>query len=313
MTTFEAVVAACLASGTLAIAFCALAVVPFVVWTLSRLSLPLLHEIGNDRRRAVFSGLLAIAPGASFAVASVVVIARAIRAGCLDMPGGRVIIAAIAMLLALAFVRALVRARKRQVDVAGLVAAAIPAGPRLAALAACDPTVRLLEIDAEEPLIFVAGSMRPRVYVSRGALERLNDAELRAALAHERAHARHGDQMMMSALLFCTDLVPLDVAALTDLYRDAREFAADRAAIETADPIELAGAILGVVSPRRRRVVASLADACVKARLSWLLSGALAKERTFPSFLNYLVVAQLALLATLAIAAIVLPACRIVL
>lgn len=312
MTTLQTVIAACIESGTLLIAFLALVIVPFVIWTLSRLSLPLLHEIGNDRRRALFSGLLAIAPGASFTVASVVVIARAIRAGCLEMPGGRVVIAVVALLLALAFMRAIVHAWKRIVEVDVLTAASVPGAPRLAALTHVGSSVPVREIVADEPLIFVAGSFRPIIYVSSGALARLSDAELSAALAHERAHARYGDQILMSALLFCTDLVPLNVDPLTELYRDAREFAADHAAIATADPLDLASAILHVVSPRRNRVVAALADACVKARLSWLLNGADASNAAFPRFLNYLVIAQLALLAALATAAIVLPACRIV-
>jgi len=312
VTTLQAVIAACVESGTLLLAFLALAIVPIVIWTLSRASLPSLRKIGNDRSRAVFSGLLAIAPGASFTVASVVVIARAIRAGCLEMPGGRVVIAVITLFLALAFVRAIVHARKRIVEVDGLTTAAVPAAPRLAALTRVGYSLPVREIVADEPLIFVAGSLRPSIYVSSGALARLSDMELCAALAHERAHARHGDQMIMSALLFCTGLIPLNVDPLTELHRDAREFAADHAAIETTDPLDLASAILNVVSPRRNRVVAALADACVKARLSWLLNGAMASDAAFPSFLKYLVVAQLALLAALAMAAIALPTCRIV-
>ena len=312
MTTLREVVTACIESGTLSIAFCALVIVPFVIWTLSRSSLPLLREIGNDRTRAVFSGLLAIAPGASFAVASVVVMARAIRAGCLEMPGGRVVIAVVALLLAFAFIRATVHAWKRIIEVDALTHAAVTASPRLAALVDARETMSVREIEADEPLIFVAGSIRPNVYVSSGALARLSDTELRAALAHERAHGRHGDQLMMSVLLFCADLVPLSVVPLTELYRDAREFAADHAAIETADPLDLASAILNIVTPRRNRIISALADACIKARLSWLLNGASASDAASPSFLYYLVIAQVALLAALATAAIVFPACRIV-
>lgn len=310
MTTLQAVIAACVGSGTLLLAFLALVIVPFAIWTLSRSALPLVREIGNDRTRAFFSGCLAIAPGASFAAASVVVIARAIRAGCLEMPGGRTVVAVITLLLALAFARAIVRAHKRIRLVERSIERATPAASRLAGLIAFGETVPVFEIDTEAPLIFVAGSLRPRIFVSSGALARLSDVELRAALAHEGAHARHGDQLMMSALLFCTDLVPLDVDALTELYRDAREFAADQAAIATNDPLDLASAILRVVAPRRDRPVAALADACVKARLSWLLNGAGPSPAAFPSLLAYLAIAQLALVTALATAAIVLPACR---
>ncbi|GAC1306720.1 MAG: hypothetical protein NVSMB21_09810 [Vulcanimicrobiaceae bacterium] len=312
MTTLQAVIAACLESGTLLVAFLALVILPFAIWLLSRSSLPSLRDIGNDRTRALFAGSLAIAPGASFAVASVVVIARAIRAGCLEMPGGRAVVAVITLLLALAFARALVRAHERFRLVERSIGRATPAASRLAGLTAVGETVPVFEIDTEEPLIFVAGSLHPKIYVSSGALERLDDVELRAALAHERAHVRHGDQAIMSALVFCTDLVPLDVDPLTEVYRDAREFAADRAAIATNDPLDLASAILRVVAPRRDRPIAALADACVKARISWLLGGARRADAAIPSLLKFLTIAQLALVAALATAAVVLPACRIV-
>lgn len=312
MNVLLAVVRACIDSGTLLVALFALAIVPFAIWALSRFSLPFVRGIEDARSRALTAGLLAIAPGASFAAASAVVIVRAIRAGCLEMPGGRVVIAGIALLLSLAFSRAIVRAWKRQKRIDDFISTATPPAQRLASLASAT-NVPAYEISEADPLLFVAGIRRPSVFVSRGALARLNDVELRAALAHECAHARHGDQFMMTALLLCTDLVPLEVGQLTELYRDAREFAADRVAIESADPLDLAAAILSVVSPRRDNPVAALADACVKDRLSWLLNGAEPSGNAFPPYLKYFVAAQLTLLATLAIAAIVLPACRIVL
>ena len=311
MSLLLAVLADCLRSGTLFVAFGALFVVPFVIWKLSRLAMPMLAEIERDRSRALVAGLLAIAPGASFAAGSVVVSVRAIRAGCLEMPGGRAVIAALAVLLALAFGRAVVRAWTRQRALDDLVSTAASASYRLRSVARPIP-IAIFEILEEEPLIFVTGLRRPSVFVSSGALARLNDAELRAALAHEYAHARHADHAIMSALLFFTDLLPLDVERLTEIYRDSREFAADRAAIETADPLDLASAILGVASLRRRDFVSALADACVKARLNWLLGGAEPAGCKFPSTLKYLVAAQLVLLAGLTIAAFVFPGCRTV-
>ncbi len=153
------------------------------------------------------------------------------------MPGGRVVIAGIALLLSLAFLRAIVRAWKRQKRIDDFISRATPPAQRVASLGSAT-SVPAYEISEADSLLFVAGIRRPSVFVSRGALARLNDAELRAALAYECAHARHGDQFMMTALLLCTDLVPLEVGQLTELYRDAREFAADRVAIESADPPE---------------------------------------------------------------------------
>src|SRR5206468_1717236 len=48
------------------------------------------------------------------------------------------------------------------------------------------PGVWLFEAGA--PLAFCAGWLRPRVFVSRAAVERLSGAELRAVLAHEAHH-----------------------------------------------------------------------------------------------------------------------------
>jgi Zn-dependent protease with chaperone function len=56
-----------------------------------------------------------------------------------------------------------------------------------------------LLIDDAQPRAFCAGLLRPRVYVSTGALSLLDDAALGAVLAHERHHARRHDPLRLAA------------------------------------------------------------------------------------------------------------------
>src|ERR1700744_6293998 len=50
-----------------------------------------------------------------------------------------------------------------------------------------------------QPRAFCAGLLRPRVYVSAGAVALLDDAALNAVLAHERHHARRHDPLRFAA------------------------------------------------------------------------------------------------------------------
>ena len=56
---------------------------------------------------------------------------------------------------------------------------------------------RVLVIPGAQPLAFCAGLLRPRVYVSTGALERLGEAELAAVVAHEAHHAARRDPLRL--------------------------------------------------------------------------------------------------------------------
>jgi Zn-dependent protease with chaperone function len=51
----------------------------------------------------------------------------------------------------------------------------------------------------ERPEAFCAGLLRPRVYVTTGALARLDPSALAAVLAHEREHARRRDPLRLAA------------------------------------------------------------------------------------------------------------------
>src|SRR5207237_9218309 len=80
----------------------------------------------------------------------------------------------------------------------------------------------------EQPRAFCAGLLRPRVYVSSGAVALLDEAALRAVLAHERHHARRWDPLRLAiarviarALFF--------VPGLAELVRRQRAIAEVRA------------------------------------------------------------------------------------
>jgi Zn-dependent protease with chaperone function len=105
-------------------------------------------------------------------------------------------------------------------------------------------------IDAPEPCSFTYGLTRPRVAVSTGLLERVDDEELAAVLVHERYHVSNWDP----AKVFLTRTLPrvfpylpvLD--ALHDRYLTSRELAADRRAIEQCGARPLTSALLKVVA-----------------------------------------------------------------
>src|SRR5439155_13985574 len=68
------------------------------------------------------------------------------------------------------------------------------------------------------PQAFCVGTIRPRIYVSVGALKRLSATELDAVLAHERHHQRRRDPLRLlvvealaHGLFFLPALRPLAV------------------------------------------------------------------------------------------------------
>jgi hypothetical protein len=90
-----------------------------------------------------------------------------------------------------------------------------------------------LLIDDAQPRAFCAGLLRPRVYVSTGAVALLDDAALGAVLAHERHHARRHDPLRLAvgrvlarALFFLPEL-----GDLVDRQQALAELSADESAV----------------------------------------------------------------------------------
>lgn len=144
--------------------------------------------------------------------------------------------------------RAAWRVRRRQIWIEALVANARQPSPRLRAAAAA-VAIDVRELPGEGCECFVAGLFRPTAFISAGTVERMTDAELRAALHHERAHASSHDPAMLAILSFLADLAPGTGRALT-AYRQARERRADMEASRREGPCAVASALLAVARPR---------------------------------------------------------------
>ncbi len=127
-------------------------------------------------------------------------------------------------------------------------------------------------------LVAVTALGRGRILVSDGALIAMDDEELRASVAHERAHIhrRHRPLLLLAALL-CALARPLPgTRAAERELRFSLERDADQCAVRsTRDPLALASAICkaatGVTSP----ALASLGGrGSTTLRVQWLLAGA---------------------------------------
>jgi Zn-dependent protease with chaperone function len=152
-------------------------------------------------------------------------------------------------LLALAFVvYAGVRGLQRQAEVMRLFEAAAPAGQRLQR-AAARLGLRARQLPTADKECFVAGMLRPTVFVSTGALDGLSDEELDAALCHERAHVRGRDTLCLFVLSLLRDLAPWGHGVAVEAFRAAREARADRCAASSAGPLNLASALVALARP----------------------------------------------------------------
>lgn len=134
--------------------------------------------------------------------------------------------------------------------------------------------------EARAPGAFCAGILRPRVYVSSGAVAQLSGEELDAILAHEAHHARLRDPLRVlfarvlgDALFFLPG-----VRQLGDRYSALAEMAADQAAIRAAgDRAPLASALLTFESanPAVVGIASERVDHLLGDETRWQLPGML--------------------------------------
>ena len=110
---------------------------------------------------------------------------------------------------------------------------------------------------------FCAGVIRPRVLITEGLLDRLDENELRAAVMHELEHARARGPLKV-ALAHVATRTLFWLPALGDLldrYVLLSELSADRAAIRATSRSALAGALSEVIDgPPRLAGAVALAD-----------------------------------------------------
>jgi beta-lactamase regulating signal transducer with metallopeptidase domain len=104
-------------------------------------------------------------------------------------------------------------------------------------------------VSTDEVLCFCTGLLRPRIVVSTGLVELLDQAELEAVLAHEASHRRRRDPLrLMVADVAIRGL--FFVPALPDLARAARvttELEADAAAVDRYGNTNLLRALRSVL------------------------------------------------------------------
>ena len=100
------------------------------------------------------------------------------------------------------------------------------------------------------PFSFCYWFRRPRICLSTGLIKRLDDAELRAVLLHERYHLRQRDPLrLVIARYFAAGLyvVPV-VEELVEYYTVQKEVAADQAAVREMGGVrDLASALFKVL------------------------------------------------------------------
>lgn len=107
-------------------------------------------------------------------------------------------------------------------------------------------------LDASEPQAFCAGYLRPEVFVSRGAIDRLTGDELRAVVSHEAHHADRRDPLrLLLARALADGLFFLPVLRRSnERYATLGELAADEAAVKRLDGRgPLASALLKFAAP----------------------------------------------------------------
>lgn len=140
---------------------------------------------------------------------------------------------------------------------------------------------RVTVIDDRGAVAFCAGLLRPRVYVSTGTLETLDELEVGAVLAHERHHARLRDplrifvaRVLADGLFFLPALRPL-----SRRYAALAELVADRAAVRATrgDAAPLASALLSfeAADPAVVGIAPERVDHLTGERAPWRLPAAL--------------------------------------
>ena len=130
--------------------------------------------------------------------------------------------------------------------------------------------------DEQQPVAFCAGLMRPRIYVSTGALAALDGDELQAVVAHERHHARQRDPLRIFVARVLADALFFLPAArrLGERYASLAELAADRAAVRAAGTARpLASALLSfeAANPAVVGIAPERVDHLMGQRAAWEL------------------------------------------
>jgi len=108
---------------------------------------------------------------------------------------------------------------------------------------------RVTVFEDRSPSAFTAGFIKPKIYVSTGLVDALDENELRAVVLHESHHRESRDPLKGLFVSFVSDLLFfLPVSRwLKKAYHLAAEVTADAGSIDRrADPLDLAASLLKV-------------------------------------------------------------------
>jgi hypothetical protein len=177
---------------------------------------------------------------------------------------GHAVAAVGGLALAMSFMWAMARVVQATLAVRRLVRRPLGRGPEGSVI-----------VGGDDVVLAVAGLTRPTLVVSAGALTRLDDAELSAAIAHERAHIRRRHRFVLLYAELCRVLgrpLPGTAQAVREL-RFQIERDADRSAVRhRADRLALASAICKAATVTATRPgMASLGGDGTAARVRELL------------------------------------------
>ena len=138
------------------------------------------------------------------------------------------------------------------------------------------PQFAAYEFPSDAPNMFIAGLWRPRLMISRAAVELLDAQEMQAAIRHEIAHADSSDNIKQLMVRFCA--FPFLTSLDQEWLRAAEIDADERATWDEAGAADLASALIKVGMASPRVAVPELgmslvpeADAPVSARVQRLL------------------------------------------
>jgi Zn-dependent protease with chaperone function len=103
-------------------------------------------------------------------------------------------------------------------------------------------------IEAQFPVVAIVGIFRQRLFIARQVLEHCSPEELRAVVAHERAHVRHRDNLLRLLLQCFPDVLGMTpiAARLERAWTQASEERADDEVMRAGWHLELASALCKV-------------------------------------------------------------------
>jgi Zn-dependent protease with chaperone function len=116
---------------------------------------------------------------------------------------------------------------------------------------------QIIEIEKQEPIIFCFGFWQPKICISNSLIKRLNPAELRAVLLHEKQHLLSNEPakaLLIKVLSYLLFFLP-GFQALTIKYLTYSELSADeRATANFRNKAPLARALYKIIKWRESRM-----------------------------------------------------------